>query len=69
MSPKPGYSPPPLITETRYTFDDVQKMFGFAKQFLAEEPLLRYAIVAAGLGAIVETIHIAWLALRYIFKF
>jgi len=41
MSPrKQSFSPPPLAPETRYTFEDIQKMFSLTKQILEDSPLI-----------------------------
>jgi len=44
-------------------------MAEFFKNFLAENPLVRYSIYAAGIGGALEGLHILWLILRYVFRF
>jgi hypothetical protein len=63
MSPrKQSFSPPPLTPETRYTFEDIQKMFSLTKQILEDSPLIKWSIIAAGVGGIAEASHVIWLA-------
>jgi hypothetical protein len=38
-------------------------------QTISESKPLQVWIIAAGIGAILEGLHIGWLAARYIFKF
>jgi hypothetical protein len=52
-----------------YTFSQWQKIMEFARELLAEDPLVRYSIIAAGIGGLVELIHTIWLAIRYLGKF
>jgi hypothetical protein len=66
MSPKNeggGFNPARLTIEEFGTFT------GIVKKLLADNPLIRWSIIAAGLGAVVEILHIVWLALRYVFRF
>jgi len=51
MSPrKPEFQSPPLAPETRYTFEDIQKMFSLTKQILEDSPLIKWSIIAAASG-------------------
>ncbi len=59
----PGYSP------VRMTMTEFQDIAMFFKRFLAENPVLKVSIIAAGVGGVFETLHCLWLALRYIFRF
>lgn len=52
---------------TRLTTADLQKIGTLLKRW-ADSPL-RWWIIVAGLGAVVELLHIGWLALRYVLKF
>jgi hypothetical protein len=53
----------------RLTPKEFRDLANFFKDYLADNPVIRWSIVAAGIGAVIETLHIGWLALRYIFKF
>jgi hypothetical protein len=50
------------------TIDDFQQL-GLFFDKLINSPSIRWSIIAAGAGAVVETLHIFWLAARYLFKF
>jgi hypothetical protein len=52
-----------------YTFSQWQRIMEFTKDLLAEDPIIRYAIIAAGIGGVVELFHTIWLAIRYLGKF
>ena len=57
-----GFSP-------SFTFSQFEQMAEFFKQLLAENPLVKASIIAAGIGGALEGLHILWLALRYLAKF
>jgi hypothetical protein len=57
---RPGGGPSPS-----YTFSEFQKMAEFFKKFLAENWLIKASIVTAGIGGLLEGLHILWLAWRY----
>jgi hypothetical protein len=44
-------------------------MAEFFKNLLAENPVVRASIIAAGIGGALEALHIIWLAIRYLAKF
>lgn len=52
-----------------YTFSQWQKIMEFARELLAESPVVKYSIIAAGVGGALEGLRILWLALRYLAKF
>jgi hypothetical protein len=52
-----------------FTFSQWQRMMEFAKELLAESPVLKYSIIAAGVGGLFEIGHTIWLAVRYLAKF
>lgn len=61
-----GYNPP---KPTKFTFEDVANFSRLFKELLADEPFLKWAIIAAGIGGVLESLHVLWLASRYIFRF
>ena len=58
-----GFGPARMTTKE---FLDIASFF---KDYLAENPLIRWSIIAAGAGAVIEALHLGWLAIRYIFRF
>jgi hypothetical protein len=56
-------------TNPSFTFSEFQQMAEFFKDFLAENPLVRYSIYAAGVGGLLEGFHILWLIARYLARF
>jgi hypothetical protein len=44
----------------------VQSQATFWKNILAEHPLMKAAIIMAGVGGISETLHVLWLAVRFL---
>ena len=70
-----GYTSPeplPPSEPARYTASEIQDLGYFFKKFLEDTPLKKW-IILSGLGAIVgallELIHVVWLAVRYLAKF
>jgi len=64
MSPRKGGSVNPSFTIPQF-----QKLLEFARELLSESPLIKAAIIMAGVGGLVELLHTIWLAIRYLAKF
>ena len=60
-----GFNPAP---NTAYTLEELARIQDFFTR-LIKESNLRWAVVAAGIAAILEIIHLVWLASRYFLKF
>ena len=54
-----GFSPP------RMTTTQFQDLANFFKDYLADKPLIKWSIVAAGIGGALEAAHIIWLMLLW----
>jgi hypothetical protein len=65
MSPKQptGYNP---ARERQNAFKEFQKIGMFFKELLADNPLVKWSIVAAGIGGALEGFHILWLAYLWV---
>jgi hypothetical protein len=66
--PSAAFSP---AVERAYTLSELQetiRVFEAVKKF-TESPWIARAVYAAGIGAIFEIVHLAWLAVRYLWKF
>lgn len=61
-----GYYP---ARPARLTTEEFERLANVFKDLLAEQPLIKAAIILAGLGGAVEILHTLWLALRYLAKF
>lgn len=61
-----GYTPAPK--PTRMTIDDVQQLAALFKGLIDGSPL-KWCIIAAGISAVCDMVHLTWLAARFIFKF
>lgn len=55
-----GYTP------AKMTSDEFQKLGLFFKDLLAENPMLKAAIISAGVGGVFDSLHVLWLALKYL---
>jgi hypothetical protein len=56
-SGKPGgYNPVPRLTLKQF-----REYADFFKEILSDNPLVKWSIVAAGVGGLLETVHILWL--------
>jgi hypothetical protein len=61
-----GYQP---SRPARLTTDEFERLANVFKDLLAEQPLIKAAIIAAGIGGAIEILHTIWLAIRYLAKF
>jgi hypothetical protein len=64
MSPRK----PSGFTGTGITTKEFQNLAVFFKELLADNPLIRASIIAAGIGGALEGLHIIWLAARFLLK-
>ena len=55
-----GYTP------ARRSTEEFMALGVFFKQLLAENPLIKASIVAAGIGGALESLHVLWLAGKYL---
>jgi hypothetical protein len=62
--PGGSFSPAAKLTWSQY-----QEIALFFRDFLADKPLIKWSIIAAGVGGLLDTLHVGWLALRFIFRF
>lgn len=53
----------------RLTTREFQCLARIIKDLLAENPLVKAAIIAAGIGGALEGLHILWLVVRFMAKF
>jgi hypothetical protein len=53
----------------KLTMDQWQEMALFFRDFLADKPVIKWSIIAAGIGGLFDTLHVIWEALRFIFRF
>ena len=51
------------------TAQEFQELGTFFKQLIAENPLIKASVIAAGIGGALEGLHILWLALRFVARF
>jgi hypothetical protein len=61
-----GYHP---ARPARLTTDEFERLANVFKDLLAEQPVVKAAIIFAGIGGVIELIHTLWLAIRYLAKF
>jgi hypothetical protein len=59
-----GFSPPAKLTVDQY-----KELALFFRDFLADKPVIKWSIILAGFGGLLDGLHVAWLALRYVFRF
>jgi hypothetical protein len=59
-----SFSPPAKLTFTQY-----KEMALFFRDFLADKPLIKWSIILAGVGGLLDGMHVIWSAIRYIFRF
>jgi hypothetical protein len=64
MSGGGSFTPP-----TKLTFSQYKEMALFFRDFLADKPVIKWSIILAGLGGLLDGLHVVWLALRYVFRF
>ncbi|MFZ0314206.1 MAG: hypothetical protein WAL85_15980 [Candidatus Korobacteraceae bacterium] len=61
---KGGFNPAGMVS-----LDDVERMGNFFKNLLKDSPGIRLSIYAAGVAAVLEILHIIWLAFRFLMGF
>jgi hypothetical protein len=59
-----SFSPPAKLTWGQY-----QEMMLFFRDFFADKPVIKWSIILAGVGGLLESLHVVWLALRFVFRF
>jgi hypothetical protein len=59
--PKGGGFNPPRMTPQQF-----QKLATFFKDYLADNPVIKWSIIAAGIGGVFETAHTLWLLLVWL---
>lgn len=59
----PGFNPP-----ARMTIEEFKGIATFFKQFLADNPVIRVSIIAAGIGGALDAFHILWLFIKFVFR-
>lgn len=57
-----GYNP------ARLTVEEFQNLGFFFKQLLADNPLIKWAIIAGGIGGALDALHILWLAGKFLLR-
>jgi len=67
-SKKTKDAPEPTPYSPGLSISDFQKMSEIFKAW-ADGSNLKWWVIAAGIGAILEGLHILWLAVRYVFRF
>jgi hypothetical protein len=46
--------------------EEFQKLGFFFKELLAENPVLKVSIIAAGIGGALDGLHVVWLFLKFV---
>ena len=59
-----GFSP--TTKPGKFTVNEFQQMATVVKSLLADEPLIKWSIYAAGVAGALETIHLIWLFICFI---
>jgi hypothetical protein len=59
-----SFSPPAKLTVDQY-----KELALFFRDFLADKPVITSSIILAGIGGLLEALHVVWLVLRYVFRF
>jgi hypothetical protein len=54
------------FTPARMTSEEFQVLGNFFKDLLAENPRIKWAIIAAGIGGALDACHVLWLFLKYL---
>jgi hypothetical protein len=55
-----GYNPPKMTAE------QFQGLATFFKDYLADNPIIKWSIIAAGIAGVFETAHTLWLLLVWL---
>lgn len=60
-----GFNPYRPPTKTKMTIEDFEQLAGVFKR-LVDDSGLKWWIILAGMGALVDILHTIWLAIRYL---
>jgi hypothetical protein len=64
--PPRGGSFTPTQRPGKLTVEEFKAVSGIVRDLLADEPLIKYSIYAAGVAGALETAHLVWLFLRFL---
>ena len=72
MSPrssnKGGYAPAPPREPATFTIAEMRELGDYFKSLFEDSPI-RWVIYAAGIAAVLDILHITWLAVRFLYYF
>lgn len=60
MSSEQGAGFSPSAKPGKLTIAEFQQIAGFVKDLLADQPLIKYSIYAAGAAGLLDSIHLIW---------
>jgi hypothetical protein len=63
-----GFSPANPAADNNLSISDLERILGIFQR-LTNNPLIKWSIYAAGIAALLDIVHLAWLAARYVFRF
>ena len=50
----------------KITVDEYERLARLFKDLFAEHPMIKWAIYLAGIGGLAETLHVIWLAFKFV---
>jgi hypothetical protein len=53
----------------KLTVAEFQQFAGFMKDLLADQPVIKYSIYAAGMAGLFDSIHWAWVFIAFLVRF
>lgn len=68
MSSEPGGGFSPTAKPGKLTIAEFQQVAGVVRDLLADQPLIKYSIYAAGIAGILDSIYWIWLFIVFLFK-
>ncbi len=63
-SPKGGFTP--TVRPGKFTLEEIKEFASFVKTLLADQPAIKWSIIAAGIGGALDSLHMLWLFLAFL---
>lgn len=68
MSSEAGGAFSPTAKPGKFTVAEFQQVAGVVRELLADQPLIKYSIYAAGLAGLLDSIHWIWLLIVFLLR-
>jgi hypothetical protein len=60
-----GFNPAPQPKSSSIRVDEVERLTKLYKSVFEDQPLIKWSIIAAGFGGLLDGLHVLWLVLKH----